>query len=371
MRGAPIKEPFERGSVFLSNIRGWLCGNKAAGAHALRVMIACLAAYSLSLTLNLQHGYWSVFTALIVMQTSVGATLGAATDRLAGTVAGAVLGGIAVLITPLEPFEIGVSLILVVGVGSFAAARTPRLRNAGLTAAIVMLTRSPDIPVGGFVFQRILEIALGGVVGVIASRLVLPTKSRSVLLDRLSSVLNGMADMLDRQAAVLERGEKHSAAEANIAVRKALVAAESLLADAQRERAMLLAKHDVSEALPRALWRVRNDITHINRFLEDSFSAPVIAAIGQPAADVLRAAALYARRCGEALKIDGEIGANDDEAAASAFDAAFEGFAHSRDAQSVHFDEIGRLFGLAFALRRVRQDLLDLAERIKESQTLP
>jgi hypothetical protein len=74
---------------------------------------------------------------------------------------------------------------------------------------------------------------------------------------------------------------------------------------------------------------------------------------------------LHARRCGEALKIESEITTNEDEVAASAFDAAY------RDAQSIHFDEIGRLFGLALALRSVRQDLHDLAERIKESQVPP
>jgi uncharacterized membrane protein YccC len=92
MNSFPTKEPLELGSAVLSAIRGWLIGNKAAGAHALRVMIACLGAYGLSLTLGLQHGFWSVFTALIVMQASVGATLGAAIDRLVGTVAGAILG---------------------------------------------------------------------------------------------------------------------------------------------------------------------------------------------------------------------------------------------------------------------------------------
>jgi uncharacterized membrane protein YgaE (UPF0421/DUF939 family) len=368
MNSFPTKEPLELGSAVLSAIRGWLIGNRAAGAHALRVMIACLGAYGLSLTLGLQHGFWSVFTALIVMQASVGATLGAAIDRLVGTVAGAILGGTAVLITPPEPFKIGVSLILVVGVASFADARTPRLRNAALTAAIVMLTRAPNDPVGAFVLLRILEITLGGVIGVAASRFVLPIQSRSVLFGNLSSVLNSMGDMLERQTAVLERGENLSATEANVAMRKALVAAESLLADAQRERAMLLARHDVSEALPRTLWRVRNDITHVNRFLEESFTATVIEAIGQPAANVLRAAALHARCCADALKVGSEIAADDAEAAAAAFDAAFERFAHSSDAQSIDFDEIGRLFGLAFALRRLRQDFRDLAERIEETR---
>ena len=63
--------------------------------QTLRVTIATGAAYVAYKLLGLQQGYWAVFTVLIVMQGSIGGTLGAATERMIGTLAGAVLGGLA------------------------------------------------------------------------------------------------------------------------------------------------------------------------------------------------------------------------------------------------------------------------------------
>ncbi len=49
--------------------------------QTLRVTIATGAAYVAYKSLGLQQGYWAVFTVIIVMQGSIGGTLGAATER--------------------------------------------------------------------------------------------------------------------------------------------------------------------------------------------------------------------------------------------------------------------------------------------------
>lgn len=52
-------------------------------------------AYAAYKALGLPQGYWAVFTVMIVMQGSIGGTLGAATERMMGTLAGALVGGLA------------------------------------------------------------------------------------------------------------------------------------------------------------------------------------------------------------------------------------------------------------------------------------
>lgn len=347
--------------------RVWTMKNRTAGAQALRVMIGCAATYDVFLLSGLKQGYWAIFTVLIVMQGSVGATAGAAVDRLVATVVGALLGGAAVLLFPHGALAVGMSLVGVVGILGFATVRWPRLRGAGLTAAIVMLTRAPNIPVGTFVVDRILEIMLGGVIGVLASRLVLPSQSGNVMIERFRSVLEVMADMLRAQADALEQGEGHSSVEASIALRKSLVAAEALLADARRERSMLLARYDVPEAIPRTLWRIRNGVAQIGRLLETPVPAPVLALVGGPAARMLRAQADGAQACIAALGTSDPVVI--DHAPAQAFEAAFAILEHADAARDIAFDEIGRLFGLAFTLRKMQQDFDDLAERIGEGLT--
>ncbi|GAC1043390.1 hypothetical protein thsrh120_33940 [Rhizobium sp. No.120] len=330
-------------------------------------MIACTITYAVSQLLHLQQGYWAVFTVLIVMQASVGATAGAAFDRLVATVAGAILGGIAVFFTPQEPLAIGVALICAVGFASFVAARVPRLRNAGLTAAIVMLTHSATVPVGIFVIDRIAEITLGGVVGVLASLFILPTRSRTIVLDRFGSALDVMAQILRRLAAAVEKGEPVSATDANIALRQSLMATEALLTDAQRERAFWLTRQGISEAIPRSLWRIRNDMTYLSHIVETPFPPAIVEAIGPQAGGTLEAQARFAEACGRALRAGGEIDPDVLSAGDEAFDAAFSTLRTSEAAQSMGFSEAGRLFGLDFTLRRMRQNFLDLADRIRES----
>ena len=344
--------------------RVWTVKTRAAATQALRVMIACSVTYALFLLMGLRQGYWAIFTVLIVMQGSVGATAGAAMDRLLGTVVGAVSGGAAVLLTPRDPLAGGIALVLVVGLLAYAAVRWPRLRGGGLTAAIVMLTRSPSVPVGIFVADRIMEITLGGLIGVIASRLILPAQSGNVMIERFRSVLEVMAQMLRAQGDAIERGETVFSVEASIALRKSLVAAEAMLTDARRERSLRLTSYDVPEAVPRTLWRIRNGVVQIGRLLEQPLPASAVVLVGDAAAQMLHAQADCAQACIEALG-EGQA-VTIDHAGAEAFEAGFAALEHSEARKDITFDEIGRLFGLAFALRRMQQDFDDLAERIGE-----
>ena len=81
----------------------------AAGArkselrHATRVSAAVLAAYLLSTLLHLPQGYWAVFTAVIVVQASLGATITASIERFLGTVVGAAAGAAAAYVHTLYP----------------------------------------------------------------------------------------------------------------------------------------------------------------------------------------------------------------------------------------------------------------------------
>lgn len=338
--------------------------NRLALAQTVRVMAACLATYWLTGLLGLKQGYWAIFTVLIVMQGSLGATATAAFDRLLATIAGAVLGGAVVMATPRDPVAVGASLIVMSGVLTFAAVRQPRLRGAALTSAIVLLTRSPDIPVGIFVIDRIIEITLGGAIGVMASRFILPVPSRGATIARFCEILSTMAQLLNAQADAVARGEALISAEANIALRQSLVATEAVLNDARRERAMGLVREDVSDAIPRTLWRIRNGIAQISQILCTPFPPTAMAIVGPAVEGMLRAHAQSAQDAASALS-DGAAPVQDSEAA-EIFERAFVTLQHSDEARAIPFDEMGRVFGMAFTLRRMQQDFHDLGERVAE-----
>jgi uncharacterized membrane protein YccC len=72
--------------------RDWIAAHRAEITLSLRITVAGLIAFVLGELLSVKQIYWAVLTAVIVMQASVGGSLKATIDRLAGTVAGALWG---------------------------------------------------------------------------------------------------------------------------------------------------------------------------------------------------------------------------------------------------------------------------------------
>ena len=67
---------------------------------ALRATLAGLVTFALGHVLKLPQAYWAVLTSVIVVQASVATSLKAVVDRMLGTVAGAIWGGIVTLVIP-------------------------------------------------------------------------------------------------------------------------------------------------------------------------------------------------------------------------------------------------------------------------------
>ena len=64
-----------------------------------------------------------------------------------------------------------------VGLTAYGAARSPKLKVAPVTAAIMLLSQAGGLPPELAAVYRVAEIALGGVIGVLATVLVLPARS--------------------------------------------------------------------------------------------------------------------------------------------------------------------------------------------------
>lgn len=99
-------------------------------------VVALAAAECVPLSLPL----WAVLTAMIVTQLSVGRSLRAILDYMAGTISGAALGGV---IATLIPHAHGTALLAVPALAvaplAILAAMNPILNVAPVTAAIVVL----------------------------------------------------------------------------------------------------------------------------------------------------------------------------------------------------------------------------------------
>lgn len=334
--------------------------------QTLRVTVAAAAAFVAYKLLNLQQGYWAIFTVLIVMQGSIGGTLGAATERMIGTLAGAILGGVAAAFHDGTSINLGIWLIVVTSLGVWGAAVRPQFKVAPVTAAIMLLSAPPGVPVQTFVIDRIIEIGLGGVIGVLATVFIFPARSHGLVIARSVAVLQRIQNLLLSEAGAVERGESLPPSNEHPNLREALTSVEQAMKDADRERASRLATHTIPASIPRTLWRIRNDLVHIGSVLNKPLPEAVLTSLAPAAATLLRAEAAFVGHCATGLSEVSVVTRDGGSDAYAAFTAAFDTIRQTGVTRTLDFDAAGRVFGLAFTLERLHHDLGDLADRIDE-----
>ncbi len=346
----------------------WLLARGPEARQTIRVMVGTALCYAIYRTLDLPQGYWAVFTVVIVMQASIGGTLSASIDRAEGTALGALVGAVALWLHPQTPLGLGVAMTLCVGITGFLAAVRPSLKVAPVTA-VIMLISPVGATIGPFMaaVYRVLEIVIGGVVGVAATLLIFPARSVGAALAKADEALGLMAGVLNGYQADLSGRSSQAAHEAvHMRIRTALLAVETALADADRERLSRLGEHPHTQALPRTLWRVRGDMVSVSRAL-GPLPASVSDRIAPATAALIACEAAFMRRCGAALVARTGVDRKGREEALLAFETAMGALRRSRITHDLDFDAVGHVFGLGFALESLHRNLSDLADRIDEA----
>src|SRR5712672_1112307 len=145
----------------------WVHDHRVQFALGLRVTVAALLTLWLSQLLQVPLVLWTVLTAVIVTQMSVGRSLKATIDYLVGTVGGAIYSGAVAVLVP-HTGEIGLLVALAVAIAQLAmvAAINPSFNVAPFTAVLVLLAPtiihvSPIEPA----FYRVPKVALGATTG--------------------------------------------------------------------------------------------------------------------------------------------------------------------------------------------------------------
>jgi uncharacterized membrane protein YccC len=153
--------------------------------------VAAILAFVAAWAFALPEGYWAVISAVVVMQGSLGGTLGASLDRLMATVAGAMVGAACVSLRGFKPLPEVLVLTLAVGPTALLAALRPSFRLAPITAVIVLVGASPA---AGLLtaFHRVMEITLGCVIGALTAHLVLPDRARAAIKTGAAGMLDGL-----------------------------------------------------------------------------------------------------------------------------------------------------------------------------------
>lgn len=345
----------------------------AAGArqvelrHAVRVSVAVGAAFAISAILHLPQGYWSVFTAVIVVQTSIGGTLQATRDRLIGTIVGGLVGAAATYLKSNTLLQEGVVLSLTIAVLAFAAAVRPSLKVAPITAAIVLIGQTKGMPPLEAAAWRVAEIVIGSLIGLAATLFVFPARAHGSVLEQSAKAMVQIAELLDLyRRRIAGDSVAEEVDEAHAAIRRSLASLETVMAEAKREVSSRLSPLIAPEALPRTIWRVRNDTVTVERALSRPLPSTVFDKLGQAAMDMLGAERDALSGFAEAVQAGKPADRTGLDAAHAAFQKCVEEFRAAGLTRALGFDTAARVFGLIFAIENLYGNLRDLADRVDE-----
>jgi hypothetical protein len=360
----------KRASAFSSRLCSLLSRQRMQSALAIRVTIAALLAFSLAHVLHLPLPLWTVLTAVIVTQVSVGRSIKATFDYLMGTFGGAIYGcAMGVLIPHTNEIAVLAVLAIVVAPLALIAAINPRFSAAPITGIIVLLfplmSHATQI---ASALERVQEVALGGVTGFVISILLLPSNAHPIVsaaaartLDQiaraLGELLAGLAQGLDTNSLHrIQDGIGHDLAQLNV-----------IGTEADYERRAGLAVGPDTRPLLSTLLRLRHDLVIIGRTaispLPETFRIrlePSLSCVGMAFANYLHASG-GTLKAGHAPPSLDEV-----ESALQAYAAEATAIRREGLTRMLPDDAAERFFTLGFALEQMHDDAKDLQRRVSE-----
>ena len=334
-------------------------------ALAVRIATAAVATYAIAVALHLLLPLWAVLTSLIVTQMSVGRSLKATRDYMLGTIGGAIYGGaIAVLIPHSGEGSLLALLVLAVTPLAFIASLNPSLNSATVTAVIVLLlpTMHQSNPLDSAI-DRVLEVSVGAVTGLVVSFVVLPSRAVSQIRANSARLLELLAAAFAELLAGLTRGQDNDALHRiQDGIGTALVSLNATGAEAERERSAHLSSGPDTGPLLRTIQRLRHDVVMVGRASGAPLPANVQARLARPLSDVSNAIVGYMKSVAASLR-SGNGSADIQPVDAALHDYAAEVAALRGDGliRGLPVDAAERFFALGFSLEQMRQNLNDLS----------
>ena len=344
--------------------------HKAQFGLSLRVTVAAVLGLTLSLLLNVPLPLWTVLTAVILTQVTFGRSVKATIDYVIGTLCGAIYAGaIATLVPHTNVFALAAVLAMTVGPLALLGAINPSFTAATFTGVLVILV--PAIAHVGPIqsaFNRVIEVAVGGVTAVAVSLLVFPARARSLATETASQMLDLMARHLPglflgfaqtRDAAVI--------AQLQDSIGRVFIRLAATAAEVRHEQINFLAVQPDIGPLLRTLLRLRHDLIMIGRAAVAPLPDTLQTHLGPPLAQVTKTATEYLHQTAEALATGGNPTSLDAvEAAIEGYTEAFTKVRGEGLTLGLSMDTVERIFALGFALEEMRGHLRDLDRSVRE-----
>jgi uncharacterized membrane protein YccC len=198
--------------------------------------------------------------------------------------------------------------------------------------------------------DRVIEIAVGCVIGIAVSILVLPYRAEQQLVDRVAAGLRLLAELVTALIGGSGGADQAAVDRLNEQMRTVLATCEATALDVRREQRMHLAGRRDPEPLFRTLRRLRSDVAIIDRAV-----ARLAATAGAPALDLAPVAAAIVDFFAQAATA---LPRRAPPPSLAPLDAAIS--------QRLGAESADAHLPVSFALTALRRDCGDLCERMAE-----
>jgi uncharacterized membrane protein YccC len=353
-----------------SRLRTWSASHGPELRLCVRSTTAAVATLAAAQLLNLPIALWAVLTAVILTQISVGRSLKATTDYLVSTLGGAVYAGaIGALVPHDNQFAVFAALAVALAPAVLLAALNPRFSAAPFTAVMVFF--GPTITHTGPIaaaFERVIEVAVGCVVGLVVSLVVLPARAHDLAIKAATEMLDLMARFLPELfMGFTQNLDRATLASIQTRIGEAFGRLDKAALEAQHERMTRLRAEPDQAPLLRTLLRLRHDLIMVGRAavapLPGAFGTrlgPWLARVCETVADDLRASAAALSTGQEPPPLD------DVEAALDGYAAEIAALRRQGLTRELPDEAMERIFALGFALDQLHPHLRDLARCLSE-----
>lgn len=136
--------------------------------HSARTAVAAAVSLLVARAFKLPEAYWACITAIIVMQSNLGAALAVSGQRFVGTALGAAMGALVAPRFGPGVIAFGASILVLGLVCAALRVGRPAYRFAGIALAIVMLV-GRALPPQVVALHRFIEVSVGIAVGLVVT----------------------------------------------------------------------------------------------------------------------------------------------------------------------------------------------------------
>lgn len=182
---------------------------KDAVRLALQSAVAAAATFSVMQAFGLSEKFVGVLSAVLVVQPSLGTTIGSAVGRLAATVVGCVIGVVCLFLLP-DGYGTAAALAISMLVMNAVASFKPDWRY-GVVAAVA-LALGAEANAVQIAIDRTIAIGGGVIMGILVSLIVWPERSMARAEAHIRDALRAAVDLLD-SVIVRARGDEAESGE--------------------------------------------------------------------------------------------------------------------------------------------------------------